>query len=60
MDSLPSWVSWIMTIAVVISPGIAFLAVRRRGPHNRKPIDRHYAAIQTAMRGVFHELGLAA
>ncbi len=32
----------------------------RRGPHNPKPIDRHYAAIQTAMRGVFHELGLAA
>ena len=32
----------------------------RRGPHNPKPIDLHYAAIQTAMRGVFHELGLAA
>src|SRR5437660_102625 len=32
----------------------------RRGPHNPKRIDRHYAAIQTAMRGVFHELGLAA
>src|SRR6202048_3324960 len=32
----------------------------RRGPHNPKPIDHHYAAIQTAMRGVFHELGLAA
>jgi hypothetical protein len=28
MDNLPSWVSWIMTIAVVISPGIAFLSVR--------------------------------
>jgi len=32
----------------------------RRGPRNPKPIDRHYAAIQIAMRGVFHELGLAA
>jgi hypothetical protein len=31
-----------------------------RGAHNPKPIDRHYHAIQTAMRGVFHELGLAA
>jgi hypothetical protein len=28
MDNLPSWVSWIMTITVVISPGIAFLSVR--------------------------------
>src|SRR5262249_28737211 len=28
MDNLPSWVSWIMTIAVVISQGIAFLSVR--------------------------------
>src|SRR6266403_1795016 len=32
----------------------------RRRPHNPKPIDLHYAAIQIAMRGVFHELGLAA
>src|SRR5246500_1651001 len=32
----------------------------RRGPHNPNPIDRHYAAIQTAVRGGFHELGLAA
>jgi hypothetical protein len=31
-----------------------------RGAHNPKPIDLHYHAIQTAMRGVFHELGLAA
>jgi hypothetical protein len=28
MDSLPSWASWIMTIGVLISPGIAFLSVR--------------------------------
>ncbi len=31
-----------------------------RGAHNPKPIDLHYHAIQAAMRGVFHELGLAA
>jgi len=31
-----------------------------RGPHNPKPIDAHYQTIQGAMRGVFHELGLAA
>jgi len=31
-----------------------------RGPHNPKPIDRHYHTINIAMQGVFHELGLAA
>jgi hypothetical protein len=31
-----------------------------RGAHNPKPIDAHYDAIQAAMKGVFHELGLAA
>ena len=31
-----------------------------RGAHNPKPIDLHYDAIQAAMRGVFHELGLTA
>ena len=31
-----------------------------RGAHNPKPIDGHYRAIQVAMEGVFHELGLAA
>lgn len=31
-----------------------------RGAHNPKPIDAHYHAIQVAMQGVFHELGLAA
>src|ERR1700747_3590308 len=30
------------------------------GPHNPTPIDTHYHAIQVAMHGVFHELGLAA
>jgi hypothetical protein len=33
----------------------------RSAEHNNpKPIDLHYDAIQAAMRGVFHELGLAA
>jgi hypothetical protein len=31
-----------------------------RGAHNPKPIDAHYQAIQAAINGVFHELGLAA
>jgi hypothetical protein len=31
-----------------------------RGAHNPKPIDLHYDAIQAAMRGLFHELGIAA
>jgi len=31
-----------------------------RGAHNPKPIDLHYHAIRGAMKGVFHELGLAA
>ena len=31
-----------------------------RGAHHPKPIDAHYHAIRSAMKGVFHELGLAA
>jgi hypothetical protein len=31
-----------------------------RGAHSPKPIDAHYQAIRVAMKGVFHELGLAA
>src|SRR5437588_2059416 len=31
-----------------------------RGAHNPKPIDAHYHAIEVAMKGVFHELGVAA
>src|SRR5215471_8549692 len=31
-----------------------------RGASNPRPIDTHYRAIQVAMQGVFHELGLAA
>src|SRR6202165_4186957 len=54
--------------ALVVSPNKSikrFLAVSQplqptRGTQNPKPIDLHYDAIQAAMRGVFHELGLAA
>ena len=31
-----------------------------RGERNPKPIDAHYHALQLAMQGVFHELGIAA
>ena len=31
-----------------------------RGAHNPKPLDAHYHALQLAMQGVFHELGIAA
>ena len=31
-----------------------------RGGRNPKPIDAHYHALQLAMQGVFHELGIAA
>ena len=31
-----------------------------RGAQNPSVIDTHYATIRTAMRGVFHVLGLAA
>jgi hypothetical protein len=31
-----------------------------RGAHHPKPIDAHYRTIRVAMKGVFHEFGLAA
>ena len=31
-----------------------------RGASNPQPIDTHYRALQLAMQGVFHELGIAA
>jgi hypothetical protein len=33
---------------------------RTRGAQNPRPLEGHYDAIRVAMRGVFHELGLAA
>ena len=46
----------------VIKPLLAAAQELRptRGTHRPKPIDAHYDAIRVAMRGVFHELGLAA
>jgi hypothetical protein len=32
----------------------------RRGTQNPSPLDAHYDAVRSAMRGVFHELGIAA
>jgi hypothetical protein len=32
----------------------------RRGAQNPTPLDAHYDAVRAAMRGVFHELGIAA
>jgi hypothetical protein len=32
----------------------------RRGAHNPTPLDAHYDALRAAIRGVFHELGIAA
>jgi hypothetical protein len=45
-----------------IKPLLAAAQARHsaRGAHNPKPIDAHYQAIRVAMKGVFHELGLAA
>ena len=31
----------------------------KRGAHNPKPIDAHNDALQLAMQGIFHELGIA-
>ena len=38
----------------------AALPLQPSGAHNPKPIDLYYDAIQAAMKGVFHELGLTA
>jgi hypothetical protein len=45
-----------------IKPLLAAAQARHsaRGAHNPKPIDAHYQTIRVAMKGVFHELGLAA
>lgn len=46
----------------VINPLLAASRERRpsRGAQNPTPLDAHYDAARTAMRGVFHELGIAA
>jgi len=45
-----------------IKPLLAAAQQRRpsRGPQNPTPLDAHYDAVRAGMRGVFHELGIAA
>src|SRR6516162_8030721 len=50
--TLPRWIKPLLAAARPLRPA--------RGSHNPKPIDAHYQTIQGAMRGIFHELGLAA
>jgi len=46
----------------IIKPVLAAANDRRRSrrPRNPAPIDVHYYTIRTALRGAFHELGIAA
>jgi len=65
-EPLPSGLRAITALVVLrnkaIKPLLAAAVPLRppRGAHNPKPIDAHYHALQLAMRGVFHELGIAA
>jgi hypothetical protein len=60
--ALRQWPRWWCRENKAIKPLLAAAQPLRptRGAHNPKPIDAHYRTIQTAMNGVFHELGLAA
>ena len=65
-ETLPTGLRAITALIVLRNKAIKpLLAAARplrpaRGSHNPKPIDAHYQTIQSAMRGIFHELGLAA
>ena len=65
-EPLPSGLRAMTALIVLrnkaIKPLLAAAAPLRspRGAHNPKPIDTHYHALQLAMHGVFHELGIAA
>ena len=65
-EPLPTGLRAITALLVLrnkaIKPLLAAAQARHptRGAHNPKPIDAHYQAIRVAMKGVFHELGLAA
>src|SRR5262252_5577503 len=65
-EPLPSGLRAITALVVLrnkaIKPLLAAAVPLRppRGAHNPKPIDAHYHALQLAMHGVFHELGIAA
>jgi hypothetical protein len=65
-EPLPTGLRAITALLVLrnkaIKPLLAAAQARHptRGAHNPKPIDAHYQTIRVAMKGVFHELGLAA
>src|ERR1700758_5414095 len=65
-EALPSGLRAMTALIVLRNKAIKpLLAAARpfrpaRGSRNPKPIDAHYQTIQGAMRGIFHELGLAA
>jgi hypothetical protein len=65
-EPLPSGLRAMTALVVLrnkaIKPLLAAAAPLRpsRAAHNPKPIDAHYHALQLAMHGVFHELGIAA
>ena len=64
-EPLPTGLRAMTALLVLRNSHQALLAAARplhpaHGAHNPKPIDAHYQAIRVAMKGVFHELGLAA
>ncbi|HUE85807.1 MAG TPA: hypothetical protein VMO26_06980 [Vicinamibacterales bacterium] len=65
-EALPSGLKTLATATVlrthVIKPLLAAAddTTPARGPQNPAPLDRHYEALRTGMRAIFHELGIAA
>jgi len=65
-EALPSGLRAMTALIVLRNKAIKpLLAAARptrptRRTHNPQPIDTHYRALQLAMQGVFHELGIAA
>jgi hypothetical protein len=65
-EALPTGLKTLATATVlrthVITPLLAAAddTIPARGPQNPSPLDRHYEALRTGMRGIFHELGIAA
>jgi hypothetical protein len=61
-SGLPAMTALVVLCNKAIKPLLAAAQPLRptRGPHNPKPIDRHYHTINITVQGVFHELGLAA
>jgi hypothetical protein len=61
-EPLPTGLRAMTALLVLLKPLLAAAQPIHpaRGAHNPNPIDAHYQAIRVAMKGVFHELGLAA